>query len=106
MCNSVLHHLAEPRNLLAGDGPCGQARRGHSAARFSAPGTLRVSVSRPLARPPLLRRHARLYRIPFARLTPFRELQALLDSSPLQGARVFVHHSTHIGIERPANFTV
>jgi hypothetical protein len=31
------------------------------------------------------------------------ELQSLCDSSPLQGARVFVHHATHIGIERPAN---
>jgi hypothetical protein len=31
------------------------------------------------------------------------ELQALLDSSPLRGARVFVHHTTHIGIERPAS---
>ena len=29
------------------------------------------------------------------------ELQRLLDSSLLRGARVFRHGSTHIGLERP-----
>jgi ubiquinone/menaquinone biosynthesis C-methylase UbiE len=100
MCNSVLHHLAEPRNLLA------------EMARVSKPGSaiLLRDLRRPgsFAYPMFVRWHGRHYSgamyklysdsVHAAYTAP--ELQALLDSSPLTGARLFKHRSTHIGIER------
>jgi len=103
MCNSVLHHLAEPRNLLA------------EMARVAKPGAaiLLRDLRRPsrLAFPLHVRWHGRhysgamyeLYRDSVHAAYTVPELQSLLDSSPLQGARVFVHHATHIGIERPSS---
>ena len=104
MCNSVLHHFAEPRNLLA------------EMARVAKPGAaiLLRDLRRPsrFAYPFHVRWYGRhytgamykLYKDSVHAAYTVPELQALLDSSPLQGARVFVHHATHIGIERPANF--
>ena len=106
LCNSVLHHLAEPRNLFA------------EMARVAKPGAaiLLRDLRRPgrIAYPLHIHWHGRHYSGAMCRLYKdsvhaaytVRELQSLLDSSPLQGARVFVHHATHIGIERPANFAV
>jgi ubiquinone/menaquinone biosynthesis C-methylase UbiE len=103
MCNSVLHHLAQPRNLL------------REMARVAKPGAaiLLRDLRRPgrFAYPFHARWHGRrytgamykLYRDSVHAAYTAPELQALLDSSPLQGARVFVHRATHIGIERPAN---
>jgi ubiquinone/menaquinone biosynthesis C-methylase UbiE len=100
MCNSVLHHLAEPRNLLA------------EMARVAKPGAaiLLRDLRRPgmLAYPLHVRWHGRhysgtmyqLYRHSVCAAYTVAELQALLASSPLEGARVFTHHSTHVGIER------
>jgi ubiquinone/menaquinone biosynthesis C-methylase UbiE len=100
MCNSVLHHLAEPRNLLA------------EMARVAKLGA--AILIRDLRRPswlmyPLhIRWHGRrysgtmyeLYKHSVRAAYTLPELQVLLDSSPLEGARVFTHHSTHLGIER------
>jgi ubiquinone/menaquinone biosynthesis C-methylase UbiE len=101
MCNSVLHHLAEPRNLLL------------EMARVAKPGSaiLLRDLRRPsrLAYPWFVRWHGRHYSGAMYKLYSdsvhaaytVPELQALLDSSPLRGARLFQHRSTHLGIERP-----
>ena len=103
MCNSVLHHLAEPEKLLG------------EMARLAAPraAILLRDLRRPnrLAYPVHVRWHGRNYSGEMLRL--FRdsvraaytvpELQRMLEQSPVSGARVFRHRSTHIGIERPFN---
>ena len=103
LCNSVLHHLAEPEKLLA------------EMARLAKPGgaILLRDLRRPgrFAYPLHVRWHGRNYSGEMLRL--FREsvraaytvpeLQRLLDASPLRGARVFEHGSTHIGLERPVS---
>ena len=100
MCNSVLHHIAEPETLLA------------EMARLVKPGG--AILLRDLRRPGRLahpwhvwrngRRYSgemlRLYRASVRAAYTLEELQHLLDSSVLHGARVFEHRSTHIGIER------
>jgi ubiquinone/menaquinone biosynthesis C-methylase UbiE len=102
MCNSVLHHLAKPENLLA------------EMARLAKPDG--AILLRDLRRPsrfvyPLhVRWHGRRYRgamyklycdsVRSAYTRP--ELQSLLDASSLREARIFAHGSTHIGIEREA----
>jgi ubiquinone/menaquinone biosynthesis C-methylase UbiE len=102
MCNSVLHHLAEPRNLL------------DEMERVAKPASaiLLRDLRRPsrLAYPLHVRWHGRhysgamykLYRDSVHAAYTVPELRSMLASSALEGARVFVHHATHIGIERPA----
>jgi ubiquinone/menaquinone biosynthesis C-methylase UbiE len=101
ICNSVLHHFAEPKNLLA------------ELARVAKPGG--AILLRDLRRPSRLqypfhvRWHGRKYSGAMRKLYQdsvraaytVPELQRLLDASPLRGARVFRHGSTHIGLERP-----
>ncbi len=101
VCNSVLHHFAEPQKLLA------------EIARLSKPGG--AILLRDLRRPGRLaysfhvRRHGRHYQGLMYKLYcdsvrsayTVEELQRLLDSSPMKGARIFEHNRTHIGIERP-----
>lgn len=100
MCNSVLHHLAEPQNLLA------------EMARLAKPGG--AILLRDLRRPSRLvcalhiRWHGRHYsglmyklygdsvRAAYTRA----ELEAMLRRSQITGARVFAHARTHLGIER------
>jgi ubiquinone/menaquinone biosynthesis C-methylase UbiE len=101
MCNSVLHHLAEPQNLFA------------EMARMVKPNgaILLRDLRRPgrLVFPLYVRWHGRhysgemlrLYRDSVRAAYTGPELQGMLDSSPLSGARVFQHGATHIGIERP-----
>jgi ubiquinone/menaquinone biosynthesis C-methylase UbiE len=100
MCNSVLHHLAKPKNLLA------------EMARLAKPkGAI---LLRDLRRPSRLayglhvRWHGRHYSGAMRKLyrdsvraayTPL-ELQGLLEASPLRDANVFAYCSTHLGIER------
>jgi ubiquinone/menaquinone biosynthesis C-methylase UbiE len=100
MCNSVLHHLAEPRNLFA------------EVARVAKRGA--AILLRDLRRPNLLaypihvRWHGRhysgtmyeLYKHSVRSAYTVAEVEAFLASSPLHGARVFTHHSTHLGVER------
>jgi len=100
MCNSVLHHLAEPQKLL------------REMARLAKPGgaILLRDLRRPgrLAYPLHVWRHGwhysgtmrRLFRDSVRSAYTIEELQRMLDSSPLRGAHVFEHLSTHIGIER------
>jgi ubiquinone/menaquinone biosynthesis C-methylase UbiE len=102
MCNSVLHHLAEPQNLLA------------EMARVAKPAAaiLLRDLRRPgrFAYPFHVRWHGRHYSGAMYKLYSdsvraaytVPELQALLGSSPLSRARVFTHGSTHLGIERPS----
>ena len=101
MCNSVLHHFAEPGHLFS------------EMARLARPGgaILLRDLRRPgrLAHPWHVWRHGRhysgemlrLYRASVRAAYTVEELQRMLDASPLQRARVFEHRSTHIGIERP-----
>ena len=101
VCNSVLHHLAEPQKLLA------------EIVRLSKPegAILLRDLRRPsrLAYPFHVRRHGRHYQGLMYKLYcdsvrsayTVEELQLLLDASPLKGARIFEHNRTHIGIERP-----
>jgi ubiquinone/menaquinone biosynthesis C-methylase UbiE len=100
-CNSVLHHFAEPRNLFA------------EMARVAKPtaAVLLRDLRRPsrFAYPLHVRFHGRHYSGAMYKLYcdsvraayTSAELQALLASSSMHGARVFKHHSTHIGFERP-----
>jgi len=100
MCNSVLHHLAEPQKLL-----------GEMARLVKADGAI---LLRDLRRPGRFRyrlhvwRHGRHYSGTMRKLFDdsvraaytVEELQQMLDASPVRGARVFEHQSAHIGIER------
>jgi ubiquinone/menaquinone biosynthesis C-methylase UbiE len=101
MCNSVLHHLAEPQNLF-----------GEMARLVKTRGALLLrDLRRPgrFAYPLHVRWHGRnysgemlrLYRDSVRSAYTVKELEGLLDASPLRGARVFMHASTHIGLERP-----
>lgn len=101
MCNSVLHHLARPEQLLS------------EMARLAKPSgaILLRDLRRPgrLAYPLHVWRHGRhysgtmrkLFRDSVRSAYTVEELQKLLDASPLRGPRVFEHRATHIGIERP-----
>ena len=105
MCNSVLHHFAEPRNLFA------------EMARVAKPGAaiLLRDLRRPgaLAYPFHVRWHGRrysgtmyqLYKQSVRAAYTVPELRSMLESSALANARVFTHHATHLGIERPLNAT-
>jgi ubiquinone/menaquinone biosynthesis C-methylase UbiE len=101
MCNSVLHHLAEPEQLLS-----------QMARLVTANGAILLrDLRRPnrLAHPLHVRWHGRnysgemlrLYRDSVRAAYTLAELERLLESSGIAGARVFEHHSTHIGLERP-----
>ena len=101
MCNSVLHHLAEPEKLFS------------EMARLAKSGG--AILLRDLRRPGRFvhpwhvwrnGRHysgemLRLYRASVRAAYTLEELQRMLGASPLRGARAFEYGSTHIGIERP-----
>ena len=100
MCNSVLHHLAEPEKLLS--------EMGRLAGASGA--ILLRDLRRPnrLACPWHVRWHGRnysgemlrLYRASVHAAYTLPELERLLAAAGISGARVFQHRSTHIGIER------
>jgi ubiquinone/menaquinone biosynthesis C-methylase UbiE len=102
MSNSVLHHLAQPRLLLA------------EVARLAKPNgaILLRDLRRPsrLAYPLHVRWHGRNYSGTMYQLFcasvrsayTLPEMQSLLDASPLRGGRVFSHARTHLGISRAA----
>ena len=110
MCNSVLHHLAEPQRLFA------------EVARLVKPsGAILIrDLRRPsrLAFPLHVRRYGRhyaglMYKLYCASVRAAytaAELEALLRASPLAAVdagangpptRVFTHRRTHLGFERP-----
>jgi ubiquinone/menaquinone biosynthesis C-methylase UbiE len=103
MCNSVLHHLAEPMRLL------------DEIARLVAPGgaILLRDLRRPrrLTSPLHIRWHGRHYKGAMRELFDASvrsaytedELQEMVRSSRLRGVRVFKHHSAHVGLERAVN---
>jgi ubiquinone/menaquinone biosynthesis C-methylase UbiE len=100
LCNSVLHHLAEPEKLLS------------EMARLASPSgaILLRDLRRPgrIAYPLHVRWHGRhysgtmyqLFRDSVRSAYTVTELRRMLDSTRLPGARVFEHGSTHIGLER------
>jgi ubiquinone/menaquinone biosynthesis C-methylase UbiE len=100
MCNSVLHHLAEPQKLLS------------EMARLAKPGgaILLRDLRRPgrLSYPLHVWWHGRHYFGTMRKLFcdsvrsayTVEELEKMLAASRLSGARVFEHRSTHLGIER------
>lgn len=101
LCNSVLHHLAEPEKLLT-----------EIARLVSARGAILVrDLRRPgrFGHPWHVRWHGRkysgtmykLYRASVRSAYTVPELQRLLNSAAIYGAHVFEHGSTHIGFERP-----
>jgi ubiquinone/menaquinone biosynthesis C-methylase UbiE len=101
MCNSVLHHFAEPEKLLA------------EIARLAGPdgAILLRDLRRPgrLVHPFHVRWYGRHYSglmyklycdsVRAAYTAP--ELEHMLDSAALSGVRVFEYRSTHLGLERP-----
>jgi ubiquinone/menaquinone biosynthesis C-methylase UbiE len=100
MCNSVLHHLSEPANLLS-----------EMARLVTDNGAILLrDLRRPgrLAYPLYVRWHGRnysgemlrLYRDSVRAAYTLPELERLLRSSAITGAHVFQHRSTHIGVER------
>jgi hypothetical protein len=48
----------------------------------------------------------KLYRDSVRAAYTVAELQKLLATSPLQGAKVFTHGATHIGLERSSTSTI
>lgn len=102
MCNSVLHHLAEPQRLLA------------EMARLAKPdgAILLRDLRRPsrLAIPLHVRWYGRhysgkmyeLYRASVRSAYTASEVGMMLRSSALTGMRVFKFRHTHLGLERPA----
>jgi ubiquinone/menaquinone biosynthesis C-methylase UbiE len=102
MCNSVLHHLSEPANLLS--------EMSRLATQDGA--ILLRDLRRPsrLAYPLHVRWHGRnysgemlrLYRDSVRAAYTVPELKQLLRSTAISGAQVFEHRSTHIGVERAA----
>jgi ubiquinone/menaquinone biosynthesis C-methylase UbiE len=102
LCNSVLHHLAEPEKLLS-----------EIARLVNSGGAILLRDLRRPARftyPLHVRWHGRHYSGVMYRLYcdsvrsayTVPELKQLLNSVLLLRTRVFEHHSTHIGLERPA----
>jgi ubiquinone/menaquinone biosynthesis C-methylase UbiE len=102
MCNSVLHHLCEPANLLS-----------EMARLATEDGAILLrDLRRPnrLAYPLHVRWHGRnysgemlrLYRDSVRAAYTVPELEQLLRSSAISGAHVFQYRSTHIGVERAA----
>lgn len=103
MCNSVLHHLAQPPRLFA------------EVARLAKRGgaILIRDLRRPsrLGYPLHVRWHGRyysglmytLYCASVRSAYTVGELEELLRGSPLAGARIFRHARTHIGLERAVN---
>ena len=108
LCNSVLHHLAEPQRLFA------------EVARLVKPnGAILIrDLRRPsrLAFPVHVRWYGRhysglMYKLYYASVRAAYtavELEALLRASPLTATgpdgshtRVFTHRRTHLGLERP-----
>ncbi len=112
MCNSVLHHLAQPQRLFA------------EVARLAKPdgAILLRDLRRPsrLAYPLHARWYGRhysgvMYKLYCASVRSaytVAELETMLRASPLsdarvepagaaRGARVFIHGRTHLGLERP-----
>ena len=100
MCNSVLHHLAAPSKLLSEMGRLVSANGGILLRDLRRPNRL--------AYPLHVRWHGRnysgemrrLYRDSVRAAYTARELERMLAASPVSGARVFQHRSTHIGVER------
>ena len=102
LCNSVLHHLAEPQRLFA------------EMARLVKPdgAILLRDLRRPtrLAFPLHVRWHGRHYSAKMYELYcssvrsayTLSELETMLRASVLSGARVFIHRRTHLGFERAA----
>jgi ubiquinone/menaquinone biosynthesis C-methylase UbiE len=100
LCNSVLHHLAEPGKLLS------------EMERLASPGgaILLRDLRRPgrIAFPLHVRWHGRhysgtmyqLFRDSVRAAYTVPELANLLSTAGPAGARVFEHGSTHIGLER------
>lgn len=102
ICNSVLHHLADPARLF------------EEIARVGRPGA--AILVRDLRRPSRIAfpfharwfgRHYsgtmyRLYCDSLRAAYTFKELSALLRQSPLREARPFRRGRTHLGIERDA----
>jgi ubiquinone/menaquinone biosynthesis C-methylase UbiE len=101
LCNSVLHHLAEPEKLLS------------EIARLASSGgaILLRDLRRPgrLTCPLHIRWHGRYYSGVMYRLYcdsvrsayTVEELKRLANSAALLHTRIFKHQSTHIGLERP-----
>jgi ubiquinone/menaquinone biosynthesis C-methylase UbiE len=103
ICNSVLHHLAEPQKLLSELARVAKPRGAILLRDLRRPSRLQYALH--------VRWHGRhyagkmfqLYRDSVRAAYTVPELQKLLNVSQLRGARVFRHGSTHIGIERPYN---
>jgi ubiquinone/menaquinone biosynthesis C-methylase UbiE len=101
LCNSVLHHFAEPEKLLSEV----------SRLASSRGAILLRDLRRPsrLAYPLHVGWHGRhysgvmyrLYRDSVRSAYTVPELKRLLYLTAVPGARVFEHRSTHIGLERP-----
>lgn len=101
LCNSVLHHAANPGRLFA------------EIARVARPtgAILLRDLRRPsrFGYPFHVRWHGRHYSGLMYKLycdsvrAAYKqgELAALLRASPIAGARLFTHRDTHVGLERP-----
>jgi ubiquinone/menaquinone biosynthesis C-methylase UbiE len=101
VCNSVLHHMAEPQNLFS------------EIARVVKPGG--AILLRDLRRPARfeygshIRKHGKHYSGEMRRLYVAsvqaayteEELRKMVAESKLRDVRVFTHGKTHIGFERP-----
>ncbi|MGA9884596.1 MAG: class I SAM-dependent methyltransferase [Candidatus Acidiferrales bacterium] len=99
-CNSVLHHMAEPERLLAEIARVVKPRGAVLLRDLRRPGRVAYRWH--------VRRHGRYYSgkmrqlyeasVRAAYIAP--ELQQLVDTSRIDGVRVFNEPATHIGVER------
>jgi ubiquinone/menaquinone biosynthesis C-methylase UbiE len=101
LCNSVLHHLAEPKKLLSEMARLAGAGGAILLRDLRRPGRFTCALH--------IRWHGRHYSGVMYRLYgdsvrsayTEQELKWLADSAALPRTRVFRHRSTHIGLERP-----
>lgn len=101
VCNSVLHHMAEPERLLAEIARIAKSRGAVLVRDLRRPNRLVHSWH--------IRRHGRhysgkmreLYEASVRAAYTIPELQQLVESSRLARVRLFNEPSTHIGVERP-----
>ena len=101
MCNSVLHHLAEPQKLLSEMARLAAANGAILLRDLRRPGRLAFGLHVGWHGRNYSGEMLRLYRDSVRAAYTVPELKRLLEASPaISGARVFQHRSTHIGIER------
>lgn len=102
ICNSVLHHLAEPARVLAEIGRVAKPAGAILIRDLRRPSRLMFSVHVRKHGSAFTGRMGEMYVASLRAAYTVKEVEELLRAAPIAGARVFTHGATHLGIERPA----